>query len=64
MLATSIDALVAELVEDIATEKPFIWAQPLQKKVSLMALRIKTPISLDFKPKVGFLSRIDGHKNQ
>jgi hypothetical protein len=33
MLATSIDALVAELVEDIATEKPFIKLH-LQNKVS------------------------------
>ena len=29
MAATSIDALVAELEEDIATEKPLIWAKSL-----------------------------------
>jgi hypothetical protein len=46
--------LVAELVEDIATEKPFIWAQPLQKKVLLMALRLKMAIPLDFKLKSSF----------
>jgi len=32
MLATSIDAFVAELVEDIATEKPLIWTKPSQKR--------------------------------
>ena len=29
MAATSIEALVAELEEDIATEKPLIWTKPL-----------------------------------
>jgi hypothetical protein len=35
MLATSIDAFVAELVEDIATEKPLDLAPPSQKRFRL-----------------------------
>ena len=42
MLATSIDALVAELVEDIATEKAFNLGLTFGKKVLLMAKRLKS----------------------